>query len=121
MTILDCFRLDGRCVLITGATSGLGRQIARALGEAGASLIINGRNMDRLEEARNLLLRSTKVVEIAVGDLGSPAGAEEFCQHILRSGHEVDVLVNAVGGRLPFEGPEGQLSEWQQAIDLNLT
>jgi gluconate 5-dehydrogenase len=121
MTILDCFRLDGRCALITGATSGLGRQIARALSEAGASLIINGRNTARLEEGRNELLRATKVVEIAVGDLGTPGGAEDFCQRIVRSGHEVDVLVNAVGGRLPFEGPEGQLSEWQQAIDLNLT
>jgi len=121
MTIWDSFRLDGRCALITGATSGLGREIAGAPGEAGANLIINGRNTGRLKEARKDLVRSTKVVDIVVGDLGTPRGAEDFCQRILQSGHEVDVLINAVGGRLPFEGPGGDSLEWQQAIDLNLT
>jgi gluconate 5-dehydrogenase len=121
MGVFDSFRLDGQSALITGATSGLGREIARALGEARADLIINGRNTGRLEEARKELLRSTKVVDIEVGDLGTRASAECFCQRILQSGHEVDVLVNAVGGRLPFDGPEGELSEWQRAIDLNLT
>jgi gluconate 5-dehydrogenase len=121
MTIFDRFRLDGRCALITGATSGLGREIARGLGEAGATLIINGRNSGRLEEARKELLRSTNVVDIAVGDLGTRAGAEDFCQGILQSGRVIDVLVNAVGGRLAFEGPEDELLEWQRAIDLNLT
>src|SRR5262249_19722272 len=52
---------------------------------------------------------------------GTHAGAENFCQRVLQSGREVEVLVNAVGGRLPFEGPDGDLSDWQQAIDLNLT
>jgi gluconate 5-dehydrogenase len=120
VTIFDCFRLDGRCALVTGATSGLGREIARALGEAGANLIINGRNLPRLEEARNDLLRCAKVVDIVVGDLGTPAGAEDFCKRV-ESGQQVDVLVNAVGGRLPLEGQGGELSDWQQAIDLNLT
>ncbi len=121
MTIFDRFRLDGRSALITGATSGLGREIARALGEAGASLVINGRNQARLEEMRNELLHSTQVVDIAVGDLGTGAGADDFCQRVLQSAHEVDVLVNAIGGRLALEGPEGELSKWQQTIDLNLT
>src|SRR5579863_5308529 len=101
MTIFDRFRLEGRCALITGATSGLGREIAQALGEAGANLILNGRDAGRLEESRKELLRSTKVVDIALGDLGTPAGAEDFCQRILQSGQEVDVLINAVGGRVP--------------------
>jgi NAD(P)-dependent dehydrogenase (short-subunit alcohol dehydrogenase family) len=121
MTILDRFRLDGRCALVTGATSGLGREIARALGEAGANLIINGRDIARLEEARKDLLRTTKIVEIVVGDLGTRSGAGDFCKQVLQSGHKIDVLVNAVGGRLPLEGPEAELTEWQQAIDLNLT
>lgn len=121
MTTLDRFRLNGRCALVTGATSGLGREIALALGEAGAHLIINGRNTDRLAEARKELLRSIKLVDTAVGDLGTRNGAEDFCQRILQSGHQVDVLVNAVGGRFPLETQEADLSEWQHTIDLNLT
>jgi len=121
MDVLDHFRLDKQCALVTGAASGLGYEIAKALGEAGASLVINGRNLDRLENARRDLLRSTQAVDIVMGDLGTRAGALDFCKRLLQSGHEIDVLVNAVGGRLPFDGAESQLSEWQGTMDLNLT
>jgi gluconate 5-dehydrogenase len=60
-------------------------------------------------------------MDTVVGDLGTRDGAEDFCKRIVQPGHEIDVLVNAVGGRVLFESSAEEWSEWQQAIDLNLT
>ena len=51
MTILDSFRLNGRTALITGSSGGIGLALARALGQAGARVILNGRNVAKLEAA----------------------------------------------------------------------
>ena len=46
---MSSFRLDGRLALVTGSSSGIGLALARALGQAGAKLVLNGRNADKLE------------------------------------------------------------------------
>ena len=53
--VLEKFRLNGRRALITGSSSGIGLALARALGQAGATLILNGRNADKLQAAAQLL------------------------------------------------------------------
>ena len=53
--VLEKFRLNGRRALITGSSGGIGLALARALGQAGATLILNGRNADKLQAAAQLL------------------------------------------------------------------
>jgi gluconate 5-dehydrogenase len=48
---ISLFDLSGQVALVTGSTSGLGREIARGLAEAGATVVVNGRNPERLDEA----------------------------------------------------------------------
>jgi len=122
MSVLDRFRLDGRTALVTGGSRGLGRAMAQALAEAGADLILVGRDPATLETARGELAALGRWVAVVVGDVGTPAGAEAACDAALNHGRSVDVLVNNVGGRrvdLPTE--DFPVAEWQKLFDLNFT
>lgn len=122
MPVLDQFRLDGRRALITGGTRGLGFEIARALAEAGAEIVITGRDAMCLDEARAKLQNAGHTVATLQGDLGVPGEAEAMCEGALRNFDRIDILVNNVGGRRINTPTEDlPLSEWQRIIDLNLT
>src|SRR6188472_4013243 len=99
MGVLDRFRLDGRTALVTGGSRGLGRAMAQALAEAGANLILVGREQESLSTAQAELGALGRRIEVVVGDVGTPAGAEAACDSILNLGREIDILLNNVGGR----------------------
>lgn len=75
MGVFDRFRLDGKRALITGGSRGLGRAMALALGEAGADLVLVGRERDSLEAAgRDITALGRKVGLIPI-DIATPAEA----------------------------------------------
>lgn len=122
MGVLDRFRLDGRTAVITGGSRGLGRAMAQGLAEAGADLILVGREAESLEAARSELAALGRWVAIVAGDVSTPSGAEAACSEVLALNRPIDVLVNNVGGRradVPTE--QMPLAQWQQLFDLNLT
>jgi NAD(P)-dependent dehydrogenase (short-subunit alcohol dehydrogenase family) len=122
MPILDSFRLDGRRAVVTGGSRGLGFEMARALGEAGAELVLASRDVEKLETARAALLGAVPKVDVVQADLETPKGTEEFCRRVLAGFAPVDILINNVGGRrINFPTEEMPLSEWQRIVDLNLT
>jgi NAD(P)-dependent dehydrogenase (short-subunit alcohol dehydrogenase family) len=122
MSVLDLFRLEGRRALVTGASRGLGRAIAQALAEAGADLVLIGRNRDSLDQAREQLSHLGRQVEVLTADLTSGEAAEEMCSAVLERFGPIDILVNNVGGRrenIPTETMP--LETWKRLMDLNLT
>lgn len=122
MSIIDSFRLTGRRALITGGTRGLGLEMARALGQAGAELVITGRDESHLAAAQAELAGQGHKVSTIQADLGVPAEAERMCEEALNKYDAIDILINNVGGRrinIPTENMP--LTEWQKIIDLNLT
>ncbi len=122
MSVLDAFRLDGKRALVTGASRGLGRAMAQALAEAGADLVLVGREADQLRQAREELARTGRTVDVLPGDLATPAGTRAMCDRALAERTPIHVLVNNVGGRrinVPVE--DQSLEEWQGILDLNLT
>lgn len=122
MGVLDRFRLDGRTAVITGGSRGLGRAMAQGLAEAGADLILVGREAESLEEARQGLTALGRWVAVVSGDVSTPSGAEDACRQVLALNRPVDVLVNNVGGRRADVPTESMpVAQWQQLIDLNLT
>jgi NAD(P)-dependent dehydrogenase (short-subunit alcohol dehydrogenase family) len=122
MGVFDRFRLDGRTALITGGSRGLGRAMAQALAEAGADLILVGRDPDSLATAREELAAAGRTVRTVPGDVGNPEGAAAACDAALALGQTIDVLVNNVGGRrLDVATEDFPLDEWRRLIDLNLT
>jgi gluconate 5-dehydrogenase len=122
MNVVDMLRLDGRRAVVTGGSRGLGLEMARALGQAGAELIITSRDAAQLDAACRELRESSPSVTPVMGDLATPEGATRFCEEILANHAPVDILVNNVGGRrVNFPTEEMPLEDWQRIVDLNLT
>jgi NAD(P)-dependent dehydrogenase (short-subunit alcohol dehydrogenase family) len=122
MSVLDRFRLDGRTALITGGSRGLGRAMAQAFAEAGANLILVGRDVESLSVARTELGALGHRVETLVGDVGTTDGAAGICEAALGLGLDIDILVNNVGGRRSDIATEDfPIEEWRRLFDLNLT
>ncbi len=122
MSVLDQFRLHGRRALITGGSRGLGLEMARALGEAGAELILVGSDAQHLEQARAELTKEGHSVQVLQADLSQPTEAEKLCTRVLEQFPSIDILINNVGGRrLNTSTEDLAIEDWQRIIDLNLT
>lgn len=113
---MGLFDLTGRRALITGSSQGIGFALARALGGAGAAVVLNGRDAAKLETAAGVLRGEGIAVEVAVFDVTDHAAVGEA---VARLG-VLDVLVNNAGiqRRAPLEDfPE---ATWHELMRTNL-
>jgi gluconate 5-dehydrogenase len=116
----DTFRLDGRLALVTGSSAGIGLALARGLGQAGASLVLNGRNVSALAAAAATLraeglkvherafdVTDAEQVKVQVADIESHIGP-------------LEILINNAG--IQRRGPlhEFAHSDWQDIMQTNL-
>src|SRR5437870_4629852 len=99
MTILDQFRLDGKRAVITGGSRGLGRALAQSLAEAGADLVLVGRDGATLSQAQRELAVLGRQVDVIAADLFDPGAVTALCDKVLNEQGRIDVLINNVGGR----------------------
>ena len=122
MAILDRFRLDGRRACVTGGSRGLGLEIARGLAEAGADLVLIGRDPQALSTARDELSGTGRRVDVLPADVGDPGASEAAARRVLEEHGPVDILVNNVGGRrIDTPTEDLPLEDWRRILDLNLT
>src|ERR1700734_1861452 len=122
MTVLDQFRLDGKCILITGGSRGFGRAIALAAAEAGADVMLVARDPDALARTAGEVRERGRKAWTFVADVANPAVCEDLCRTGRAEGRPIDILVNNVGGHNSDVAIENSdLATWQQFIDLNLT
>ena len=122
MSVFAKFRLNGKRAFITGGSRGLGKAMASALAEAGADLVLVGRERASLDAAAQELRGFGHRVDLLEGDVGQPAEAERVCETALRDLGPIHILINNVGGRrinIPTE--QMPLEEWRKILDLNLT
>ena len=99
MTILDRFSQTGRVALVTGAARGLGFEIAKALAEAGAHVVVTGRTAATLDEAVAKITAAGGSASAAAFDIADRAAQRETLAGIERRHGRLDVLVNNVGAR----------------------
>lgn len=122
MTIFDRFRLDGKKLFITGGSRGLGFEMARAIADAGADVVLVARDNNQLQESAGILRELGRKVWTIQKDMSKPEDCEEACQIALDEAGAIDILINNVGGRrVNIATEEMELSTWQELIDLNLT
>jgi gluconate 5-dehydrogenase len=122
MNVFDKFRLDGKRALITGGSRGLGLAMAQTLAEAGADLVLVGRDSNSLQAAGRELVTSSRRVDLFPADISVPEEAERMCREVLTNFGPIHILINNVGGRR-ISIPTEQLprEDWQRILDLNLT
>lgn len=111
---------QGKQVLVTGSSRGIGYAIAKSFYEQGASVILSSQDARRLDVARQQLLSSGQMpgqtVDAVVADLSSSDGVRELA----RAAHEVDVLVNNAGA-IPSGGIDKVDEDtWRKAWDLKV-
>jgi retinol dehydrogenase 14 len=91
--------MAGRTVLVTGATSGIGRATALGLARMGAHVAITGRDRGRTEDAASeIRMAGGRDVDVFVADLSSQAQLRRLASEVLEGLSRIDVLVNNVGG-----------------------
>jgi gluconate 5-dehydrogenase len=119
-TIQQLFDLTGKTALVTGGSRGLGLQIAQALGEQGAKIVLTSRKQADLDQAVGLLKqRGIEATAVAADVSQESAIAPLVAEAIKRLGH-IDILVNNAGATWGAPAEDHPLEAWDKVMNLNV-
>ena len=115
-------QVKGKVVVVTGGSSGIGLSAAQKLAEAGAKVIVCGRDEEKLAEARKLVqgAKGGKLYTYAA-DIASEEGAKAFVEAVLKDHGRVDILVNNAGRsiRRAIENSYDRIHDFTRTMDVN--
>lgn len=115
------FDLKGRVAVVTGASSGLGKQMSLALAKSGANLVLLARRIERLQDIKiDLEKYGVEVLPIKC-DVTSTADIDNACNIAKETFGKVDILINCAGASKDKGVLDMQDDEWQFTIDTDLT
>ena len=119
-TIQQLFDLTGRTALVTGGSRGLGLQIAEALGEQGARIIISARKQNELDEAiAHLAARGIDASAIAA-DLSQESAVQPLVTEAMQRLGQIDILVNNAGASWGAPAEDHPIEAWDKVMNLNI-
>lgn len=121
MSIRELFDLSGRAALITGGSRGLGLQIAEALAEQGATLILTARKAEQLEAAKAHLSVYGTAVHTIPHNLSQLDTIPELVARILEQTDTINILVNNAGATWGAPAEDYPADAWDKILTLNLT
>jgi len=113
--------LRGRVAIVTGGSRGLGLQIAEALGEFGASIVLVARKTSELEAAQTSLQAAGIDASSCAADLSRPDSIEALCEWVGARHARVDILVNNAGTSWGAPTQDHPLDGWNKVMATNLT
>ena len=120
MSVLDLFRLDGKVVIVTGASSGLGVSFAQGFAEAGADLMLGARRVDRMARTAALVERAGGRVRTHQTDVVDPDQCQQLVDAAMAEFGHVDVLINNAGVGTAVPTSRETADEFRAVIDVNL-
>jgi len=119
-TVQQLFDLTGRFALVTGGSRGLGLQIAEALGEAGAKVMLCARKPAELEEAAAQLADRGIDARWIAADASQPADVQRVVDETMQRLGRIDILVNNAGATWGAPMEDHPLEAWDKIMNLNV-
>ncbi len=118
---MDKFRLDGKVAVLTGASRGIGREIALGFAEQGAKLVIASRKQDAVDAAAEEIRQRGAECSSHVCHMGKPEQIQSLFEDVVKIHGTVDILVNNAAIN-PFFGAILQADEgiWDKTVGVNL-
>ena len=126
MNIWELFKLDGKVAIVTGGARNLGFDMALALAEAGADIIITSRTLYKAEvSAKKIADTTNRTVLHQKLDVRNEKQIMAMVDRVIKKFGKIDILVNNAGNvySTPYTAPfeKRSLKHWQEVIDVNLT
>jgi len=119
-TIQQLFDLRGKNALVTGGSRGLGLQMAQALGEAGARVMLSSRKADDLEEAVQTLQAAGIDARWIAADCAREVDIHRLAAETLQRMGDVDILVNNAGATWGAPAEDHPVDAWDKVMNLNV-
>ena len=117
----DLFNLSGRVALVTGSSQGIGLAIAKGLAQAGAHVVLNGRNADKLAAARDELTKLGLTCHISAFDVADHRDVAAAIEVIEQRVGPIDILVNNAGIQIRAPFTEFDHADWDRIVATNLS
>lgn len=114
-------RLDGKVAIITGATSGMGRDTAYVFAEEGAKVVITGRDEARAKEVIETIKKSGGEASYVIADLSDRQSLDQIVDETLEKYGTVDILFNNAGLLSIKSSIDVPIEEWDKIMQVNLT
>jgi gluconate 5-dehydrogenase len=121
-SILNQFKLDGQTALVVGGNRGLGFEMAKALAEAGAAVVIASRDAKRNEQAKNELATLYKTPCLAVScDVSDPASVKTAVAAAAKKFSKIDILINSAGINIRGAIEDVSPADFEKVQRVNVT
>jgi NAD(P)-dependent dehydrogenase (short-subunit alcohol dehydrogenase family) len=120
MSVLDSFRLDGKVVIVTGASSGLGVSFAQAFAEAGADLVLGARRVEKMTRTAALVEQAGRRAYTRKTDVVDPEQCQQLVDAAVAEFGHVDVLINNAGVGTAVPSTRETAEEFRAVVEVNL-
>ncbi len=120
MSVLDLFHLDGKVVIVTGASSGLGVSFAQGFAEAGADVVLGARRVEKMTGTAALVEQAGRRVHTRKTDVADPDQCQQLVDAAMAEFGRVDVLINNAGVGIAVPATRETTHEFRSVVDVNL-